>query len=160
MQQLSPARVIEQSSVITAPSDQVWARVTSPEGINHEMRPWMTMTMPRAARGLTVATVPLNTVIGRAWIRLFGLIPIDYDALSIVELEPGRYFHEKSTMASMRRWEHQRTLTPLDEGTTRVTDRITFEPRFPGIGAVFSRILPAFFGHRHRRLARYFAPRG
>jgi ligand-binding SRPBCC domain-containing protein len=106
---------------------------------------------------MTVDTVPLNVVLGRAWIRLFGLIPIDYDALSIAELEPGRHFHEKSTMASMRRWEHERTLTPLDDGTTRVTDRITFEPRIPGIGAVFGRVLPAFFGHRHSRLARHFA---
>ena len=159
MRRLKPARVVEQSSVIPAASDSVWARVTRPEGINDEMRPWMTMTMPRGARELTVDTVPLNTVIGRAWIRLFGLIPIDYDALSIIKLEPGRHFHERSTMASMRRWEHERTLTPLDDGTTRVTDRITFEPRFAGIGAVFARVLPAFFAHRHRRLARYFSAR-
>jgi len=150
-------RVFEHSSVIPAPAARVWERVVSPEGINNEMRPWMTMSMPRSARGMTVDTVPLNVVLGRAWIRLFGLIPIDYDALSIIELEPGRYFHEKSTMASMRRWEHERTLTPLDDDTTRVTDRITFEPRFPGVGAIFGRMLPAFFGHRHRRLARYFA---
>ena len=150
-------RVFERSSVISASAADVWERVVSPEGINHEMRPWMTMSMPRAARGMTVDSVPINVVLGRAWIRLFGLIPIDYDALSIIELEPGRYFHEKSTMASMRRWEHERTLTPLDDGTTRVTDRITFEPRIPGIGAVFGRVLPAFFGHRHRRLARHFA---
>jgi ligand-binding SRPBCC domain-containing protein len=117
----------------------------------------MTMTMPRSARGMTVDTVPLNVVLGRAWIRLFGLIPIDYDALSIIELEPGRYFHEKSTMASMRHWEHERTLTLLDDGTTRVTDRITFEPRMPGVGAIFGRVFLAFFEHRHRRLTRHFA---
>ena len=143
--------------MVPAPADLIWARVVSPEGINDEMRPWMTMSMPRAARDLTVATAPLNTVIGRAWLRLFGLIPIDYDALSIIKLEPGRHFHEKSTMASMRRWEHQRTLTPLDDDTTRVTDRITFEPRVPGTGAVLARVIGAFFGHRHRRLGRYFA---
>jgi ligand-binding SRPBCC domain-containing protein len=149
--------VFEHSSVIPAPAARVWERVISPKGINHEMKPWMTMSMPRSARGMTVDTVPLNVVLGRAWIRLFGLIPIDYDALSIIELEPGRYFHEKSTMASMRNWEHERTLTPLDDGTTRVTDRITFEPRIPGVGAIFARVFRAFFGHRHRRLARYFA---
>jgi ligand-binding SRPBCC domain-containing protein len=149
-------RVFERSAVISAPAADVWERVVSPDGINNEMRPWMTMSMPRSARGMTVDTVPLNVVLGRAWIRLFGLIPIDYDALSIVELEPGRYFHEKSTMASMRRWEHERTLAALDDGSTRVTDRITFEPRVPGIGAILGRVLAAFFGHRHRRLARHF----
>ena len=149
-------RVFERSSVIPAPAARVWERVVSPEGINNEMRPWMTMSMPRSARGMTVDTVPLNVVLGRAWMRLFGVIPIDYDALSIIELEPGRYFHERSTMASMRRWEHQRTLAALDGGSTRVTDRITFEPRVPGIGAILGRVLLAFFGHRHRRLARHF----
>ena len=149
-------QVFERSSVVPAPADSVWERVTSPAGINDEMRPWMTMTMPRSVRGMSVASVPLNVVLGRAWLRLFGLIPLDYDALSIIDLVPGRRFHEKSTMASMRRWEHERTLTPLDEEMTRVTDRITFETRLPGSSALFARLLPAFFGHRHRRLARRF----
>lgn len=150
-------QVFERSTVIATPADRVWSRVTDPEGINDEMLPWMTMRMPRSARGLTVDTLPLNTVLGRAWILLFGVVPVDYDRLSIVELVPGRYFHEVSTMLSMRRWEHERTLMPIDETATRVTDRITLEPRLRGIGPVIARILRAFFGHRHRRLARHFA---
>jgi len=149
--------VFEQTSVIAAPADLVWARVTTPEGINDETSPWMSMRMPRRARDLTIDTLPLNTVLGRAWILLFGLIPVDYDRLSIVELEPGRYFHEKSTMASMRRWEHERRLVSLDDSTTRVTDRITLETRVPGLSRLMARLLLAFFGHRHRRLARHFS---
>ncbi len=44
------------------------------------------MRMPRAARGLTVETVPLGRPVGRAWLRLLGVIPFDHDRLVIVEL--------------------------------------------------------------------------
>ena len=155
---MSP-RVVEQSSDVVAPIDAVWERVVSPEGINDEMRPWLTMSMPRGTEDLTIDTVPLGEPLGRAWIRLFGLLPIDYDHLSIARLDPGRSFHEKSTMLSMKAWQHERTLTPLADAMTRVHDRITFEPRLllrPSAG-LFRRVFAAFFAHRHRRLARHFS---
>jgi ligand-binding SRPBCC domain-containing protein len=152
------ARVVEHVSVVGAPVDQVWARVVTPEGINDEMRPWMTMSMPRGTGDLTIDDIDVGVPLGRAWIRLFGVVPIDYDHLSIIALDPGRAFHEKSTMLSMRSWQHERTLTPVDGGSTSVHDRITFEPRIllrPSAG-LFQRVLAAFFAHRHRRLARHF----
>ena len=155
---MSP-RVVEQTSDVAAPVGAVWDRVISPEGINDEMRPWLTMSMPRGAEDLTIDTVELGVPLGRAWIRLFGLLPIDYDHLSIAALEPGRSFHEVSTMLSMRSWQHERTLTPVSDAVTRVHDRITFEPRVllrPSAG-LFRRVLAAFFAHRHRRLARHFS---
>jgi hypothetical protein len=151
-------RVVEQTSDVAAPIDAVWKRVISSEGINDEMRPWLTMSMPGGADDLTIDTVELGVPLGRAWIRLFGLIPIDYDHLSIAALEPERSFHEKSTMLSMKSWQHERTLTPLTDAATRVHDRITFEPRIllrPSAG-LFRRVFAAFFAHRHRRLARHF----
>ena len=75
-------------------------------------------------------TVPLGQSVGRAWLRLFGVIPFDYDRILILELEPGRRFLERSTMLSMRVWEHERTLKPV-EGGTEIHDRIVFEPRLP-----------------------------
>jgi hypothetical protein len=152
------ARVVEQSSDVAATIDLVWQRVVSPEGINDEMRPWMTMSMPRGADELTIDTIQLGVPLGRARIRLFGVLPIDYDHLSIVAIEPGRSFHENSTMLSMRSWQHERSLTPVSDGVTRVHDRVTFEPRWfmrPSAG-LLRRLLAAFFAHRHRRLARYF----
>jgi ligand-binding SRPBCC domain-containing protein len=153
------ARVVEQVSDVAAPHGQVWERVVSPEGINDEMRPWLTMTMPRGTEDLTIDDLELGKPLGRAWIRLFGLLPIDYDHLSIVALEPGRSFHEKSTMLSLRSWQHERTLTPVSDGLTRVHDRVTFEPRwFMRLSAgLLRRLLAAFFAHRHRRLARHFS---
>lgn len=97
--------LIERQSVVAAPAEQVWQRVVTPEGINDELRPWMTMSVPRGAKGMTVDTVPIGAPIGRAWLRLFGVLPFDYDRLSIAELEPGRRFREDSTMLSMRQWQ-------------------------------------------------------
>ena len=81
--------IIEQQSIVDAPAEQVWARVVTPEGINDEVRPWMTMSMPRGATSLTVDNVPIGEPIGRAWLRLFGVVPFDYDRLTIAELVPG-----------------------------------------------------------------------
>ena len=151
------ARTVENLVDVPAVTSEVWERVVSPDGINHEMRPWLTMTMPRRAAGLTVETLPLGRPVGRAWLRVFGLIPFDYDHLTIVELEPGVRFLERSTMLSMRQWEHERTLTPVADGT-RVHDRITFRPRLPvpGLAGLLVRVVDAFFKHRHRRLQQHF----
>ncbi len=153
-------RTVEVRSEVRAPATAVWARVVHPDGINHEMRPWLTMRMPRGAAGLSVDTVPLGQFVGRAWLRLFGVVPFDFDHLRVVEVESGVRFLERSTMMSMRRWEHERVLTPV-AGGTRVHDRITLQPRLPvpGLAAVLARVVDAFFRHRHRRLRRYFAPR-
>jgi ligand-binding SRPBCC domain-containing protein len=151
--------IIEQQSIVDAPTEQVWARVVTPEGINDEIRPWMTMSMPRGAESLTVDTVPVGTPIGRCWMRLFGVLPFDYDYLTIAELCPGRGFDEQSTMLSMRSWRHERTLEPDGEAKTVVRDRLTFELRGPLrlLTPIVARGIGALFGHRHRRLQRHFA---
>ncbi|NPC97119.1 hypothetical protein HOQ23_10095 [Nocardioides sp. zg-DK7169] len=151
---------MEVQTEVPASAAAVWERVVHPDGINHEMRPWLTMRMPRRAAGLSVDTVPLGQPVGRAWLRLFGVVPFDFDHLRVVEVEPGVRFLERSTMMSMRRWEHERVLTPV-AGGTRVHDRVTLQPRLPvpGLAAVLALVVGAFFRHRHRRLRRYFAPR-
>jgi ligand-binding SRPBCC domain-containing protein len=119
----------------------------------------MTMSMPRGAKSLTVDNVPIGETIGRAWLRLFGVVPFDYDRLTIAELVPGRSFDEQSTMMCMRRWRHQRSVSPDDNGKAVVHDRITFQLRAPvrPLTPIVAAGLRALFGHRHRRLQRHFA---
>jgi ligand-binding SRPBCC domain-containing protein len=153
--------IIERQSVVDAPAEQVWARVITPEGINDEVRPWMTMSMPRGAESLTVDNVPIGVPIGRAWLRLFGVLPFDYDRLMIAELDPGHSFDEQSTMMSMRSWRHQRSVTPDGDAKAVVRDRITFQLRAPlrPAAPIVAAGLRALFGHRHRRLQRHFQNR-
>jgi ligand-binding SRPBCC domain-containing protein len=150
--------IVERQSDVDAPTEQVWSRVVTPEGINDELRPWMTMSMPRGTESLTVDNIPIGTPIGRCWMRLFGVIPIDYDLLTITELTPGRGFDERSTMMSMRQWRHERTIMPDVNGKTLVRDRLTFELRamLRPLTPVFAAGIGVLFAHRHRRLQRHF----
>lgn len=118
------------------------------------------MSMPRGATDLTVDNVPVGKPVGRCWMRLFGVIPFDYDHLMIEKLLPGQGFHEESTMLSMKRWRHERTVTP-DGEKSLVHDRLTFELRLPlrPLTPLIAAGIRALFGHRHRRLQRHFADR-
>jgi ligand-binding SRPBCC domain-containing protein len=143
------------SSRLAATPEEVWARVTSAEGINDEMRPWFRMTVPRGVGTLDIDSVEPGHL-GRSWILLFGLLPVDYDDLGLERIEPGRGFLERSTMLTQRSWEHERTLVPSSSGGCTVTDRIAWEPRLPLPGALLRPLFGAFFRHRHRRLLRQF----
>lgn len=145
----------EVSSLVPAPPERVWERVTTPDGINHEMRPWMRMTMPKEVEALTPETIELGKRVARSWILLFGVLPFDYDDVTIVEMEPGRRFLERSKMLSQRSWQHERIVEPA-EGGSRVTDRIRMEPRLGLPAAPLRPVFRAFFRHRHRRLASWF----
>lgn len=143
------------SSRLETAAPQVWERVVTPAGINDEMGPWMRMTTPAGVDALTPENVTLGEPIGRSWILLFGLLPVDYDDVTLVELEDGRRFLERSPMMSMRLWEHERTVEPVAGGCT-VTDRVRFQPRLAAAARPMRRLFNAFFRHRHRRLQRRF----
>jgi ligand-binding SRPBCC domain-containing protein len=147
------------SSVVPAPPDVVWDRVASFDGVNDELMPIVRMTAPRAMRRIDPAVVPLGRPWFRSWLLLFGVLPFDWDHLRILAIEPGRGFHEDSTMLSQRRWVHRRRLEPAGEGT-RVTDDVEFEPRLPGVGPFLRPVFAAVFRHRHRRLGAFFAAGG
>ena len=114
------------------------------------------MTVPRGARGLSLEDVQPGRRVGRSWVLLLGLIPVDYDDLTLVEVEPGRRFLERSPMGSMRHWEHERVVEPRGEAACAVTDRLTFEPRLRGAERPARRIVERLFRHRHRRLREHF----
>jgi hypothetical protein len=144
---------IRVSSELEASADAVWAQAIDPAGINYELRPLMRMTVPKGAEDFGLENLEPGRI-GRSWIFLFGLIPFDYDDLCIVRVEPGRSFLERSSMLSMRLWEHERTLSPLGEGRCRIEDRLAWEPRLPLSGALLRPLIRAVFNHRHRRLRR------
>jgi hypothetical protein len=141
----------EITSEFDAGAEAVWARAIDPAGINYELGPLMRMTVPRGVENFGLDD-PEPGYIGRSWILLFGLIPFDYDDITVVRAEPGRGFLERSSMLSMRLWEHERTLEPLGENRCRISDRVAWEPRLPLPGAWLRPLIRATFSHRHRRL--------
>jgi hypothetical protein len=126
-------------------------------GINAELRPLLRMSMPAGLRGKTIDDVEVGAPLGRSWILLGGLVPVDFDDLRLVELEPGRRFLERSRTLSFSVWQHERVVEPLGEGRCLLTDRLGFELRpalawMPGAARLARAIVAAIFRHRHRRL--------
>ncbi|GAA1736402.1 hypothetical protein [Aeromicrobium alkaliterrae] len=145
--------VVRHESLLPVPAQVVWDRVTTADGINAELRPWMTMSVPAGADDLDLGSVEPVVHLGKSWIRLFGVVPVDYDDISIVELEPGRRFLERSRMFSSPVWQHERIVDPVDDHACRVSDVVTFTPR-AALRPLAPRVLAALFAHRHRRLRR------
>jgi ligand-binding SRPBCC domain-containing protein len=150
---------VEQSSLVARPAPEVWERAVTEDGINEELAPILRMTMPPGLRGKTIDDVEVGVPLGRSWILLGRLLPVDYDDLCLAELEPGRRFLERSRTLSFAVWQHERTIEPEGEGRCRVTDRLGFELKrgvawIPGAGRLAGAIVGFLFRHRHRRLAR------
>lgn len=144
------------ASELAAPPEAVWAHAVSPEGVNHELGPWLRMRFPPGASDL--ARVPTGTPLGRCWILLGGLLPVEYDDLTLVEVEPGRRFLERSRLLSQRVWEHERCVEATPGGAL-LTDRLGFVPRLAGLGALHAVLFRAVFRWRHARLRRRFGGR-
>ena len=136
---------VRRASIVRAPADAVWARVTTFAGINDEFRPLMRMTAPRALREGSIADMPVGERLCRSWILLGGVLPVEYDDLTLVEVETGRFL-ERSSMLTH------------PEGAL-VTDRVAFTPRRGIPAAVTARLVGLTFSYRHRRLQRRFSGR-
>lgn len=147
----------EITSRLMAPAELVWGTALTEEGINHELAPWARMTMPRGVpAGAGIGDVPVGEPLGRSWILLGRMLPVDYDDLCLAERGPGMRFLERSTLGSARAWQHERAVVPVDERICELTDRVELELRAPlravGGARAARTIVRALFTHRHRRL--------
>jgi ligand-binding SRPBCC domain-containing protein len=156
--------VLERETRLDRPADEVWARVTTPTGINHELGPWLRMTIPGGWNGASLADVEAGARLGRSWVLLAAVMPIDYDDLGIDAIGD-RYFRERSTMATARLWQHERWVERDEDdpdGACLVRDRIEYVPRrwlsaIPAAARAHQAILTTVFRHRHRRLVAWSA---
>jgi hypothetical protein len=147
---------VEVTSVVAAPQPAVWDRIASFEGVNWELGPWLRMTAPADIDSMEPEQVPLGRKWFRSWVLLFKVIPVDYDDLVVVEIDPGAGFLERSSMLTMRVWQHDRRLNPEGDGT-RVTDRLTFTPRRLVSRRLARAVIGFLFRHRHKRLRAWFS---
>lgn len=147
-------REISIASYLAAPPEALWRHATSPAGVNRELRPLLRMTFPPGATDLTGAWRPGERLF-RSWILLFGVLPVEYDDLGFVEVEPGRRFLERSRLLSQRIWEHERSIDPAPGGC-RVADRVRFAPRLPLLAPLHAAVFRMVFRWRHRNLRRAF----
>ncbi|MFT4572198.1 MAG: ligand-binding SRPBCC domain-containing protein [Candidatus Binatia bacterium] len=142
-----------ESTLAVTPS-RLWEHSTNPDGINREFRPLLTMTFPEATLAITENWQPGKRLF-RSWMLLGGFLPVEYDDIALVEVDPGRRFLERSEMFSQSIWEHERTIEPVDGGAL-LRDRLHFRPRIAVLGPAYGWIFKLVFRVRHRNLRRLF----
>jgi hypothetical protein len=152
------AYAFELSSQLAVPAATLWRHASSMAGVNRELWPLARMTYPKRFANLDPASLPLGRRAFRSWILLFGLLPIDYDDLTLVSIDPPRGFRERSPMLTMREWNHERLIEPAGAGCD-VTDRVSFVPRFAALGPLLRVVFELAFRLRHRNLRRIFGAR-
>lgn len=139
-------------SRLHAPKERVWEWITSIEGISAEMWPFFRMTVPKGVSSLNDVQVEPGVRMFRSYVFLFGILPIDYSDMTLLELNVGEGFTEQSPMGSMKLWRHERRIAPCpsDPDAVLLVDRLTFQPRMAGrlVGWFIRRV----FVHRHEVL--------
>jgi hypothetical protein len=90
------------SSDLHAPATVVWARVSTHDGVNDEFWPVLRMTTPSgAAGGLRTGRL------GRSWLLLGGVLPIDYEVSFSPRVRAlGR--PQAMVVRALFRWRHRR----------------------------------------------------
>lgn len=146
----------EIASDLLASPDEVWPHLLNMESINTELAP-IRMSYPAALplSAIDPRQIPLGQVLFQSWVMLYRVIPLDRHALCLTEITQGQGFHEESTTWLQKHWIHDRRLTPCGTGS-RVTDRLSFEPRLPGLGPLMAPIVRSTFERRHHRLRQRF----
>lgn len=147
-------------SRLRASAERVWAHASSWAGVNCELRPLAMLTHPPGRPRLTADLVVSGRPAFRAWVLLFGLLPIDFDDFALTELDEGRGFLEESRLLSASGWQHRRRVTPAGAGCV-VRDEVEMTPRWRPLGPVLAGAYRLAFEYRHRTLRRLFgAARG
>lgn len=141
-------------SVLATPADRVWAQATTFAGINAELWPWMRMTHPREVDRLALEGVRPGTHLFRSYLLFLGVLPVDYDDITLARVGPGLRFQERSRMFSAPSWSHDREVLPHGDGACVLVDTVSFVPRWRVLGVLLDVVVPRLFAHRHRRLQR------
>jgi hypothetical protein len=146
------------STGLAASAGEVWAVVSTMDGVNAELRPLVRMTHPAHLQSLTDASLEPGEVALRSWLLAGGLLPFDRHALRLDRVLDGEGFDEESTSWMQRRWRHERRVSDHGDGTCIVTDHLIVVPRLGLMRPVVARVVVFLFTHRHRRLVERFGP--
>ncbi len=145
------------SSQLPLPADLAWARVSTMDGVNAELGPWLKMTVPAYARERSLMDAPIGELSFRSWLLFAGVLPIDRHSLGFELIEAG-HFVEKSSSWLHPLWRHERvveaTATATGDGC-RLTDKLEFCARVGVVGRLDSALVHRVFRHRHQRLLRW-----
>src|SRR5262249_7811846 len=138
---------------LRARPDEVWQHASSFIGVNRELWPLARMTYPPSMARLVPGRVPLVRTAFRSWILLLGLIPVDFDDITLIELTPGPGFYEVSRLLTWREGRPRRPITAT-QGGGAVIDETAPDPRGRWLGPFWAGVYRRASRLRHGRLKR------
>lgn len=144
------------TSTLRTHRPEVWAVVSTMEGVNAELRPFVRMTFPAGSEQLSEAAIVPGQMLFRSWLLAGSVIPIDRHDLTLERVTDGEGFDEESTSMLQRRWRHERRLSDTPEGGCVVRDHLVIVPRLRVARPVVALAVRFLFDHRHRVLRRTF----
>ena len=125
-----------------------------------EFYPFLYMTCPDTSMSISsvlVTKVPLF----RSLILLFGFIPFEYDLIRFEKVIDGERFSERSSMALMVEWNHDRELIESENNNgVEIIDTLSFQPRIPFTGWILKIIVRLLFAYRHYRISKLYGSYG
>lgn len=140
------------SSELRAPVGAVWDGISTLNGVNLEMAPWLRMSAPAGLDLKDAATADILTLD----LHGPGGVPLGTYPLELVRIVEGEGFLERTQMLPFLLWQHERMLVPLEDGGTRVVDELGWSWRAHRLDRPFALGVLRFFEHRHRRLRAQF----
>lgn len=138
---------------LAASPDAVWAHASTMKGVNAELGPWVTMGVPAALRGKSLADAQVGREAFVSVLSFLGVVPFDVHHLGLERVYE-RGFDEESWSWLHRRWRHERRVEPTPGGSV-VTDRVVVVPRLAP-AFVVEPLVRRVFAARHRRLRELF----
>jgi hypothetical protein len=142
------ATTVTLSTTLDCGPEEAWARLQTSALLMHVAAPLIRFT-PKGERPFPAIWVPGEY---RAWMWLFGLVPIGWQAVVISHPEPDgdtRFIRDNGYGPLIKRWDHWIAIRPDGRGMTHYTDTVHIEAGLltPLIVA-FARV---FYAHRQRR---------
>ena len=142
------AVTVELSTTLACTPDEAWERVQTSALLMHVAGPLIRFT-PQGGTPFPAIWAPGEY---RAWMWLFGFLPIGWQAVVISEPAPDgetRFIRDNGYGPLIRQWDHWIAIAPGEGGTTHYTDRVAIEAGLlTPLSAAFARV---FYAHRQRR---------
>ncbi|MFM7403023.1 MAG: hypothetical protein ACKO1N_02775 [Erythrobacter sp.] len=142
------ATTVSLSTTLACTPDEAWERLKTSALLLHVAAPMIRFTpvgnMP----------VPVHFSAGeyRAYMSLFGFIPLGWQAIVVSEPPPEadtRFIRDNGYSPLIKRWDHWIAVRPEPGGLTHYTDRVEIEAGLlTPLIAGFARL---FYAHRQRR---------
>lgn len=151
MSEVLQSKVVIVSRLRAEPAE-VWQGISSIEGVNHEMNPWLGMTPPpgtdlEAAASGEILPLKLKGPLG---------LPLGTYPLGLLRLTEGEGFLEQTWMLPFLLWQHERGIAADPAGGTLITDSLGWQWRLGFLDRLVVAGVRRFFGLRHRSLKSRF----